>query len=179
MKNKYGCIKSILDGSEQVFKAQGSMEIPNEYSYKNYLPKVLNQGNEPICVPCSISSYINWDLNIRNNEDEKDYHINVNEIYDSRSNNDEDNGMMIKEALSYLLDKVISADRESLNSLMGSKSTQSLVYHQTRHELFRWFSTELMQLIKLIPTEQITYYILKETDNIEDILKGVSNELHS
>ena len=87
--------------------------------------------------------------------------------------------MNIKEALSDLLDKVISADRESLNSLMGANSTQSLVYHQTRHELFRWFSSELMQLIKLIPTEQITYYILKETDNIEDILKGVSNELHS
>lgn len=110
MKNKYGCIKSVLDGSEHVFKAQGSMEIPNEYSYKNYLPKVLNQGNEPICVPCSISSYINWDLNIRNNEDEKDYHINVNEIYDSRSNNDEDNGMMIKEALSYLKHNGVETD---------------------------------------------------------------------
>lgn len=102
MKNKYGCIKSVLDGSEDVFKAKGSMEIPKTYSYKNYLPKVLNQGNEPICVPCSISSYINWDLNIRNNEDEKDFHIDVHEIYDSRSNNDEDNGMMIKEALSYI-----------------------------------------------------------------------------
>lgn len=109
-KNKYGCIKSKLDGSEHVFKAQESIELPSKYSYKNYLPKVLNQGNKPICVPCSLSSYINWDLNIRNNEDEKDYHVDLNEIYDSRSNDDEDNGMMIKEALSFLKHDGVDTD---------------------------------------------------------------------
>lgn len=99
-KNKYGCIKSILDGSESVFKADSSINLPSEYSYKKYIPSVLNQGNKPICVPCSLSSFINWDLNIKNNEDEKDYKIDLMQIYDSRSNSDD--GMMIKEALSYL-----------------------------------------------------------------------------
>jgi hypothetical protein len=40
---KYGFIKSELDGSEHVFKPSKSISLPSEYSYKNYLPKVLNQ----------------------------------------------------------------------------------------------------------------------------------------
>lgn len=129
MKNVYGCIKSKLDGSEYVFNAPSSMNLPNEYSYKNYLPKVLNQGNKPICVPCSISSYINLNLNIKNHDDEKDYDINLNQIYNSRSNDDEDNGMMIKEALSFLKKEGVETDNGNfkingyamVNSLMALK----------------------------------------------------------
>ena len=101
-KNIYGYIKSKLDGTEHIFEPNKTIDLPSSYSYKNYLPKVLDQGSEPICVPCSITSYINWNIAINNNEDEKDYNVDVYEIYDSRSNNDENNGMMIKEALSYL-----------------------------------------------------------------------------
>lgn len=44
---KYGYIKSELDGSEHIFKPSKSIELPSEYSYMKYLPKVLNQRKSP------------------------------------------------------------------------------------------------------------------------------------
>ena len=98
----YGFIKSELDGSEHVFKPSKSIELPSEYSYKKYLPKVLNQGNRPICVPCSISSYVNWDLNLKDGNKD-DHKIDLDAIYDSRSDKSEDNGMTFKDALHFML----------------------------------------------------------------------------
>lgn len=100
----YGFIKSELDGSEHVFKPSNSISLPSEYSYKKYLPKVLNQGNRPICVPCSISSYINWDLNLKDGKKD-DHKIDLDAIYDSRSDKSEDNGMTFKDALHFILHK--------------------------------------------------------------------------
>ena len=60
----YGFIPSKMDGTEDKFKKLEGFKIPEEYSYKKYLPKVLNQGSKPICVPCSLSAYINWSINI-------------------------------------------------------------------------------------------------------------------
>lgn len=47
------------------------------------------------------------------------------------------------------------------------------LYHQGRREVLEYMHTVLSNLVALIPTREIKYYILKETDNIEDILKGV------
>ena len=59
-----GCIPSTMDGSEKIFGTDEKVTIPDSYSYIDVLPKVLNQGSEQICVPCTVSSYLNWKVNL-------------------------------------------------------------------------------------------------------------------
>lgn len=47
------------------------------------------------------------------------------------------------------------------------------MYYQGREDVLQYMHKVLTNLVALIPTREIKYYILKETDNIEDILKGV------
>lgn len=99
---KFGFEPSMLDGSEYIFGAGGGMpqtNLPNTYSYKRFLPGVLNQGSESICVPCSVSAYLNWRENLQTGS-KKDNRIDYHEIYDIRTNNGE--GMTFKEAFHYL-----------------------------------------------------------------------------
>ena len=88
------------DGTEYIFKAGGDeTTLPVRYSYRKFLPEVINQGEDPICVPCTISAYLNWRENL-NNGTKKDYEIDYQEIFDSRTSNEE--GMTFKEAFKYL-----------------------------------------------------------------------------
>ena len=100
----YGFIPSKMDGTENKFKKLEGFKIPEEYSYKKYLPKVFNQGSKPICVPCSLSAYINWSINIETGDNKVDNDINLNEIYDSRTT-DDNNGMTFKDGLRFLKHK--------------------------------------------------------------------------
>ena len=59
----YGFVASKIDGTEYEFKVNNKMKMPTAYWYKTNLPDVLNQGKDPICVPCSISAFINWNIN--------------------------------------------------------------------------------------------------------------------
>lgn len=98
--NNFGFKQSTLDGSEHIF---GSTMIPNDlpktYSYKRFLPGVLDQGHESICVPCSVSAYLNWRENLSDGS-KKDNEIDYYEIYGIRTNAGE--GMTFKEAFHYL-----------------------------------------------------------------------------
>ena len=98
---KYGFVASKMDGTEVKFKKIKDFEIPEECSYKRYLPSVIDQGNKPICVPCSLSAYINWEINVDNGEEREDNEVNLNEIFDSSSVGNED-GMSFKDALKFL-----------------------------------------------------------------------------
>ena len=95
---KYGFVQSKLDGTEHKLELDKSIKIPEEYSYMKSLPKVLDQGREPICVPCSLSSYVNWKLNISlgNNIDNK---IDLKTIFKKYGS---DEGMTFKDGLHYL-----------------------------------------------------------------------------
>lgn len=104
----YGFIKSKIDGSEDIFKASESIELPSRYSYINYLPNVLNQGSKPICVPCSISAYVNWKMNLVDGN-EKDNNIDLKSIYSSRSNSSDD-GMSFKDALHFMKHEGVDTD---------------------------------------------------------------------
>lgn len=104
----YGYIKSKLDGTEAKFSVIPGLDIPKEYSYVPYLPKVLNQGNEAICVPCSISAHLNWNCNIDTGDNKKDNHIDLHQIYKQRTN--EGDGMTIKEALHFLKHEGVKSD---------------------------------------------------------------------
>lgn len=94
----FGFVPSTIDGSEHIFGAPMTT-LPNSYSYKRFLPGVLDQGSRSICVPCSISAYLNWRENLKTGS-KKDNKIDYDEIYDVRSN--EGDGMTFKEAFRYL-----------------------------------------------------------------------------
>lgn len=102
-----GCIPSKMDGSEKIFNVEEEVTLPSYYSYVDTLPSVLDQGSEQICVPCTVSSYLNWRENLRDGLI-KDNGVSLYEIYRSRTNNGE--GMTYKDALSYLRKKGVKSD---------------------------------------------------------------------
>lgn len=94
----YGFIQSKLDGTEKQFKEIKGLDIPDEFSYIKQLPKVLNQGSDPICVPCSISGYINCSLNLNTGKSE-DNQVDLEKMFDLLGSKE---GMTFKDALNYL-----------------------------------------------------------------------------
>lgn len=98
-KKNYGFVPSVIDGTEIVFGCPIEETIPEKYSYRDYLPTVINQGALSICVPCSLSAYLNWKINLESGE-VKDNSINLDEIYGSRTNKGE--GMTYKAAFKFL-----------------------------------------------------------------------------
>ena len=100
MVRNFGFEPSVIDGSEHIFGAGMPMSgLPKSYSYKRFLPGVINQGYDSICVPCSVSAYLNWRENLETGS-KKDNKIDLYEIYKSRTNSGE--GMTYKAAFSYL-----------------------------------------------------------------------------
>ena len=102
-----GCIPSTMDGSEKIYGVDIDFVIPEEYTYEDNLPSVLDQGSEQICVPCTVSSYLNWRENLKDGS-VKDNKISLREIYRSRTNYGE--GMTYKDAFSFLRKKGVSSD---------------------------------------------------------------------
>ncbi|MBR6906963.1 hypothetical protein IKN40_00175 [bacterium] len=125
---KFGWSPSKLDGTEFEFEGIQNYEIPEEYSYINYLPEVENQGSTNMCVTYSISAHLDWNCNVDNRQDNRrNNHINKKEIYAVR-NTPGDNGMTFKEALSFMKHKGVSSDLGNLKieSYMMIKSELAL-----------------------------------------------------
>ena len=116
----FGFTPSKIDGSEIMFKAEDT-EIPSSYSYRDYLPDVINQGTLSICVPCTLSSYLNWKENI-NDGSNKDNKIDLFEIYNSRTNKGE--GMTYKEALGFLRKKGVSYENGKIGINLYGRITE-------------------------------------------------------
>lgn len=107
MRN-FGFAKSELDGSEYIFDSENiSIPLPEEYSHMKYMTKIINQGDDPICVACSISSQLNWRKNVEDGIIE-DNEIDLFEIYDSRSDKSQNCGMTFKDAFKYLRHEGVS-----------------------------------------------------------------------
>lgn len=100
----YGYVPSIIDGTEEVFEAS-KIELPESYSYIKYLPDVLNQGSKPICVPCSLSAYVDYAANAQKGTNNVNNHVDVNGLF--RGNKD---GMSIKDALNILKTEGVKTD---------------------------------------------------------------------
>ena len=109
----FGFAPSVITGDEHIFRMDGPMDFPEKYSYQSILPKVLNQGNLPICVPCSLSAYLNWNENLKDGSN-KDNNIKYNEIFNARDKSMSE-GMSFKDALSYLRHNGVSSDFGVLN----------------------------------------------------------------
>lgn len=117
---------SVIDGSERVFGVSyENVAYPKSYSYQKYLPNVLNQGENPICVPCSVSTYLNWKLNLKDGS-RKDNKVNYFEIYNIKTTEGE--GMTFKEAFSYLRHHGVSSEAGNLkiNAYALIRSLQAL-----------------------------------------------------
>lgn len=111
----YGFIPSKMDGTELEF-SELEIELPKELSYKDYLPTVIDQGNRPICVPCSISSFINWSINIEDGMVDRDNHIDCEDIYANRTN-ESDDGMSFKDALHYIRHNCVKTNDDCKNAI--------------------------------------------------------------
>ena len=103
----YGFVPSKMDGTETKFKKIRDFEMPTEYSYRKYLPSVIDQGNKPICVPCSLSAYINWVINTDTGENKVDNEVDLQEIFDSSSVKSSE-GMTFKDGLKFLKHEGVS-----------------------------------------------------------------------
>lgn len=99
---KYGFKASKIDGTEINFEEQNGLRVPDSYSYVKYLPEVINQGREPICVPCSVSTFINWKLNVKYGDNKLNNNVDLKGIYNSRTDKSDDDGMTFKDAFHYL-----------------------------------------------------------------------------
>ena len=96
----FGYVPSTMDGSEWIFGAPTTeLQLPNKYTYRKFLPSVINQGELSICVPCSVSAYLNWKKNLETGE-KKDNKVALMDIYNIKTNDGD--GMTFKEALHYL-----------------------------------------------------------------------------
>lgn len=123
----YGMIPSIIDGTEDIFEEPKNIGLPKQFSYKKYLPEVLNQGANPICVPCSLSAYINWDINLKDGI-ENDNKVKVFDIFNNRGHYE--SGMTFKEALKYLQKEGVKTIKGNyqINRYAKVNSTMALKY---------------------------------------------------
>lgn len=101
MEKKLGCIKSKLTGTERKFSIpKGSLDIPEEYSLKEYCTPIQDQGRTNQCVCFSTISALDWRVNMKTGK--KTFNgFKPEEIYAIRSDKTQDNGMTFKESLSY------------------------------------------------------------------------------
>lgn len=107
----YGWAPSKLDGSEQEFNSIQNFNIPEEYSFVNYLPAVEDQGDTNMCVTYSLTAHLDWNYNVDHAKDNKSFnHINKDKMYSIRSNKYEDAGMTFKEALNFLKKTGVPSD---------------------------------------------------------------------
>lgn len=96
----YGFTPSKIDGTEYILSEDNfaeSLKIPAEYSYEKFMPKIIDQGNEPICCPCAVSTNLYW-KNSLNNIDED---ISLDYLFEQRGDKNAE-GMQIKELLHFL-----------------------------------------------------------------------------
>lgn len=76
-----------------------------------------------------------------------------------------------------LLKDVIQVDDTSIEQMHVDKcvTTNHSIYHQGRHEVSYFVKMRLLNIISLLPIQEMKYYTLKETDNIDEILEEVNN----
>ncbi len=151
-------IPSVIDGTEDIFKEPKNIGLPKQFSYKKYLPEVVDQGLDPICVPCSLSAYINWTLNLKDGK-EIDNNIKLFDIFNSRTI-EGDNGMTFKDALKFVQKQGVKTDKglikigryAKVNSLLALKYALMLngpcvgglpVYDSRITEFWKNYSGEL------------------------------------
>lgn len=99
-----GYVPSVFDGSEFVIgngsglPAAQTVKMPDGYSYRDAYPYVIDQGQTSTCVPCSITSMLDWKPLLSTGSRSL---MSRDEIYSIRADKTVD-GMTFKEALSFI-----------------------------------------------------------------------------
>lgn len=110
-QRSYGWTPSKLDGTESQFTQVKNFNIPEEYSYVDYLPSVENQGSTNMCVTYALAAHLDWNCNVDNGyNNTRNNHINKSQIYAVRSIPG-DRGMSFKEALNFLRKQGVHSDQ--------------------------------------------------------------------
>lgn len=127
-----GFIESGYDSRDIILDEtfEKTANIPSKYDFTEFQKiKAMDQGKEYKCVPYSLSLIINS----RKKLDGISYELNIDEIYDNRTN--EGDGMMIRDALKYMKSVGFcskdSSDREKILSygrLNSKNAIKSSVY---------------------------------------------------
>lgn len=115
-----GFVPSVIDGSEIIFEAPKNIGLPKQFSYMKYLPTVLNQGSKPICVPCSISAFLNWDLNTPTGS-KKDNSVDILELFEKGDG--QSDGMTFKSAFKVLRNEGVTTDKGTVKINRYAKVT--------------------------------------------------------
>jgi len=130
----FGFEPTKFDGTEIEYTPREwkSFKLPAEYSFLKYMPPVIDQGAEPICVPSSISTWLNWKLNSGvNGGEEIDNGFRLREIFNSGRKYEEvevaGEGMTFKAALKYLRKE--GAESEKGNIKIGYYATINSYIH--------------------------------------------------
>ena len=117
MKYGLGCVQSVLDGTEHKV-AIDSFEMPEEYSYQDIMPPVLDQGYTSKCVCYTLTSLLDWKVNrLKGTKDSNKF--SIDELYNSRADKRAD-GMQIKEALKYLRHNGLNGTKIEEYAMVGS-----------------------------------------------------------
>jgi hypothetical protein len=107
----FGFKPSEIDGSEKIFGTTEQIELPEKYSFKAYMSPILDQGSDPICVPCTVSAYLNWKENLKDGVS-RDNRIALYDIYKSKTTVGE--GMTFKEAFKYVKNQGVKSKKGKL-----------------------------------------------------------------
>lgn len=91
-----------MNGTENIYDTvvDNSVQLPAEFSYMKNITDVLNQGVNPICVPCALSAYFEYKLSLTLGKIENSK-FKLYDIYDSRSVKTD--GMQVKEGIEYTI----------------------------------------------------------------------------
>jgi hypothetical protein len=161
----YGLTPSKLDGTEIILDnsptLNATLNLPLEYSYKSYLPNVLDQGNSSICVPCSLSAIIDW----KNKMNKVNFDFSLDWIWDCREDKNAP-GMSIKEALAFMK-KTGYISKDNYKNKTTTNNTKILSYA-------RLLSKAFMQRSLLINGPFIVALNVKD-DNRGDFWNGSKN----
>lgn len=90
---------SKIDGSEFQYEIEDK-GIPFQFSYMKQLPSVLNQGEKPICVPCSLSAYFEYKISLKTGK-KQNSKFKLYDIFESRTTDGE--GMTFKDAFKHII----------------------------------------------------------------------------
>lgn len=106
IKYGLGCIKSELDGTEYKLSLPENIKLPEEYTYIDTMPPVLDQGPTSQCVCYSVTSVMDWKANENRNTNQS-CGFDIDGLYSKRKDLTQ-NGMQIKEALHYIRHNFLS-----------------------------------------------------------------------
>lgn len=107
---KFGWSPSKIDGTEYKFSPIKNLKVPEQYTFQEHMPPILNQGSTNMCVTFALSAHIDWNINMDYGTDKKDNNVDRKSIYSARKTSG-DRGMTFKEALSYVRKNGVKTSR--------------------------------------------------------------------